>query len=141
MYRSHPIVRALSRLAPFALSLAVAACAVSTQQEVQMGANYATQIDTQLPIIRDGQVNSYINSLGNSLAAVTDTRGLTWHFAVVDSKEVNAFAVPGGWIYVNRGLIERAQNMSQVAGVLGHEIGHVTKRHSVQQMEQCRHPI
>jgi predicted Zn-dependent protease len=53
-------------------------------------------------------VNSYITSLGRSLARVADTRGLTWNFKVVDSKEVNAFAIPGGWVYVNRGLIERA---------------------------------
>jgi predicted Zn-dependent protease len=73
---------------------------------------------------------------GNQLARVTDTRSLTWHFAVVDSKEVNAFAIPGGWVYINRGLIERAANMSEVAGVMGHEIGHVTLRHTVQQMQQ-----
>jgi predicted Zn-dependent protease len=120
------------------LALTTASCAVSTQQEVQMGAGYATQIDTQLPIIRDPLVVNYVNALGNSLAAVTDTRGLTWHFAVVDSKEVNAFAVPGGWVYVNRGLMERVQTMDQLAGVLGHEIGHVTLRHTVQQMQQSQ---
>jgi predicted Zn-dependent protease len=73
--------------------------------------------------------------LGDSIARVSDDRGLDWHFFVVDSREVNAFAVPGGYIYMNRGLIERAEDMSQVAGVLGHEIGHVTRRHSVQQMQ------
>lgn len=111
-------------------------CAVSQQQEVDIGAGNAAQIDTMLPLIHDAAINNYINSLGNKLAKVTDTRNLTWHFTVVDSKEVNAFAIPGGWIYINRGLIERAQNMSEVAGVLGHEIGHVTLRHSVQQMQQ-----
>ncbi len=96
------------------------------------------QIEKQLPLVRDGAVNRYITSPGNSLAQVTDTRGLRWQFRVEDSREVNAFAVPGGWIYVNRGLIERARTMSQVAGVLGHEIGHVTRRHSVQQMQQAQ---
>ena len=76
--------------------------------------------------------------LGNQLARATDLRDLTWQFTVVDSKEVNAFAVPGGFIYMNRGLIERATNMSQVAGVLGHEIGHVTMRHSIQQMQKAQ---
>ncbi|MEO8031740.1 MAG: M48 family metallopeptidase [Gemmatimonadota bacterium] len=114
----------------------VAGCAVSQQQEVALGASNAAQIDTLLPLIHDAAINNYINTLGNKLAKATDTRGLTWHFTVVDSKEVNAFAIPGGWIYINRGLIERAQNMSEVAGVLGHEIGHVTLRHSVQQMQQ-----
>ena len=132
------MTRGIARAFPSALVLvsALAGCAVSTQQEVQLGNSYAAQIDTALPLIRDAAVVRYINWLGDSLAKVTDTRGLQWHFSVVDSKEVNAFAVPGGWIYINRGLIERAQTMSQVAGVVGHEIGHVTRRHSVQQMQQ-----
>jgi predicted Zn-dependent protease len=53
---------------------------------------------------------------------VTDTRSLTRHFAVVDSKKSTPFAIPGGWVYINRGLIERATNMSEVAGVMGHEL-------------------
>lgn len=133
-----PIGRAAGSALLGVLALAAASCAISTQQEVQMGANYATQIDTQLPIVRDPLVANYVNALGQALAAVTDRRGLTWHFTVVDSKEVNAFAVPGGWIYVNRGLIARAQTMDQLAGVLGHEIGHVTLRHTVQQMQQAQ---
>jgi predicted Zn-dependent protease len=122
-----------------ALALAatgVTACGVSQQQEIQMGADYASQINQQLPIVTDGPSNQYINALGQQLARVADTRGLEWHFYIVNSPEVNAFAVPGGYVYVNRGLIERADKMDQVAGVLGHEIGHVTHRHSVKQMEQ-----
>jgi predicted Zn-dependent protease len=121
-----------------AIALAASACAISQQQEVQMGAQYATQIDTQLPIVRDPQVVSYINELGASLSRVADQRGLAWRFAVVDSKEVNAFAVPGGWVYVNRGLITRAATMDELAGVLGHEIAHITLRHTVQQMQQSQ---
>jgi predicted Zn-dependent protease len=128
------------RCAAIAATIAVvtgsASCAISTQSEVQLGNTYAAQIDTQLPIVRDPEVVRFVTALGNELAAVSDTRGLTWHFTVVDSKEVNAFAVPGGWIYVNRGLITRAQTMNQLAGVLAHEIGHVTRRHTVQQMQQ-----
>ena len=120
------------------LLLVSTGCAISQQQELQLGADYAKQIAQQLPLMKDPAVVRYITSLGNSLAKATDTRGLTWRFTVVDSREVNAFAVPGGWIYVNRGLIEQAQNMSQLAGVLGHEIGHVTRRHTVQQMQQAQ---
>ena len=120
------------------LTLALGACAVSQQQEVQMGQQYAQQIDAQLPLVTDPEINRYINVLGDSIARLADSRDLTWTFRVVDSKEVNAFAVPGGFIYINRGLIERAQNMSQVAGVLGHEIGHVTQRHSVKQMQKAQ---
>lgn len=115
----------------------LAGCAsVSQQQEVQMGAQYAQQINQQLPIVRDPEVNRYINVLGDSLARVTPRADLDWQFYIVDSPEVNAFAVPGGFIYINRGLIERAQTMNEVAGVLGHEIGHVVRRHSIKQMEQ-----
>ena len=75
--------------------------------------------------------------LGDSIARLTGPAGpAEWHFYIVDSKEVNAFAVPGGFIYVNRGLIERTQRMDQLAGVLGHEIGHVVRRHSIKQMQQ-----
>ncbi|MEO7359081.1 MAG: M48 family metallopeptidase [Gemmatimonadaceae bacterium] len=115
----------------------VPGCLASTQQEVELGANYAAQINKQLPIIGDPEVARYINVLGDSIARVADDRQLQWHFYVVDQPEINAFAVPGGYVYVNRGLIERAQNMSQLAGVMGHEIGHVVKRHSVKQMQKA----
>ena len=103
-----------------------------------MGQNYAAQIEKDLPIVRDPEIVRYINVLGDSLAGVTDDRSLIWHFAVVDAKEINAFAIPGGYIFVNRGLIERATNMAEVAGVLGHEIGHVTRRHSIKQMQKAQ---
>jgi predicted Zn-dependent protease len=121
------------------LAVTIAGCGVSTQQEVQMGQEYSAQINAQLPIVRDPEINRYINVLGDSIAGLT-SRGqeLEWHFYVVDAPEVNAFAVPGGYIYVNRGLIERTQKMDQLAGVLGHEIGHVVKRHSIKQMEQMQ---
>lgn len=132
-------VRAARRgiAAPLA-GLALASCGVSQQQEVELGASTAAQVAAQLPLIRDAAVANYITALGTQLAQVTDSRNLDWTFTVVDSKEVNAFALPGGWIYVNRGLIERAANMSELAGVLAHEIGHVTRRHSVQQMQQAQ---
>lgn len=120
------------------LVLGLTACAVSQVKEVQMGGSEADQIARQMPLITDPEVLRYINVLGDSLAKVTDTRGLEWHFNIVDSKEINAFAIPGGYVYVNRGLIERAENMSQVAGVLGHEIGHVTRRHSIKQMQKAQ---
>lgn len=114
------------------------ACAVSTQQEVEIGSSYATQIAKELPLVQDAEINRYITALGDSLARVADQRNLDWHFHVVDSREVNAFAVPGGYIYVNRGLIERSTTLAQVAGVIGHEIGHVTRRHSVKQMQKAQ---
>ncbi|MFL5578215.1 MAG: M48 family metallopeptidase [Gemmatimonadaceae bacterium] len=126
-------------LSAAALSVALClttACSVSQQQEIEMGQQYAQQINSQLPIITDPEINRYVNVLGDSIAQLTSRGELEWHFYVVDSPEVNAFAVPGGFIYVNRGLIERTDKMDELAGVLGHEIGHVVRRHSVKQMEQ-----
>jgi predicted Zn-dependent protease len=118
---------------------AIASCAtVSTQQEVALGADYARQINQQLPLIRDAATVNYITQLGNRIATANDPRGLRYTFYVVNSDQINAFAVPGGYIYVNRGVIERASNESELAGVLGHEIGHVVERHSIQQMERAQ---
>jgi predicted Zn-dependent protease len=118
------------------LAVTAVGCAVSTQQEQQMGAQYSAQINTQLPIVQDPEANRYINVLGDSIARLTARGELDWHFFIVNSAEVNAFAVPGGYIYVNRGLIDRSKNLSELAGVLGHEIGHVVMRHSIKQMQQ-----
>ena len=125
-------------LAVAALVLTTSSCGVSTQQEVDMGAQYAAQINQQLPIVQDPELNRYINVLGDSIARLADDRNLDWSFYIVDSPEVNAFAVPGGFIYVNRGLIERTRTMNQLAGVLGHEIGHVVRRHSIDQMQKAQ---
>jgi predicted Zn-dependent protease len=121
-----------------AITFSLVGCGISQQQEVQMGVEYATQINAQLPIVQDPELNRYINVLGDSIARLTSRRDLDWRFFIVDSREVNAFAVPGGFIYINRGLIERTGTMDEVAGVLGHEIGHVVRRHTVKQMEKAQ---
>jgi beta-barrel assembly-enhancing protease len=110
------------------------ACAPSLQEEVQMGRQYAAEINRQLPIVDDAQVHRYINQLGNQIARAADQRGIQYTFYVVNSDVVNAFAVPGGFIYINRGLIDRSENLSELAGVLGHEVAHVVARHGVDQM-------
>jgi predicted Zn-dependent protease len=124
----------VGRLSLSGAVLLLASCVPNTAQEVDMGNQYAQQIEQQLPLIRDPEVVRYINVLGDSIARVVDDRSLTWRFNVVDQDEINAFAVPGGHIYVNRGLIEKTTNMSELAGVIGHEIAHVTQRHSMKQM-------
>jgi predicted Zn-dependent protease len=127
----------MRRLLRGGLCVLVCGCAtMSTQQEVQLGQQESADISKQLPIIQDADVNRYVNMLGDSIAKLSDTRNLEWHFFVVNSKEVNAFAVPGGYIYVNRGLIEDADKMDELAGVLGHEIGHVIHRHTVKLMQK-----
>src|SRR2546423_2554253 len=121
-----------------AVTCSLVACGISKQQEVQMGQEYAQQINAQLPIVQDPELNRYINVLGDSIARLTSRGNLDWHFFIVDAQEVNAFAVPGGFVYVNRGLIQRADQMDELAGVLGHEIGHVVRRHTVKQMEKAQ---
>ena len=114
----------------------IGGCAVSTQQEVEMGQQEAQQISTQLPMLQDAEINNYVNDLGNRIAKLTPRSDLQWHFAVVNTNVVNAFALPGGYVYVNRGILEHASSMDELAGVMGHEIEHVVLRHSVKQMEQ-----
>ena len=116
----------------------LAGCGVSTQQEVQMGQEAAQQVNAQLPMVQDAQIQNYVNALGQRIARTTSRADLDWQFQVVNSDMVNAFALPGGFVYVNRGVLARASNMSEVAGVLGHEIEHVVRRHSVKQMEQAQ---
>lgn len=118
-------------------ALLIAACSVSQDQEVQIGRQNAEQVNAQLPMVNDRAITDYVQQLGMSIASKTSRGDLDWQFFVVDSKEVNAFALPGGFIYVNRGLIERADKLDELAGALGHEIGHVVRRHSVQQMEKA----
>ena len=119
------------------LPLTLAACGVSTQQELEMGAQYANEINRQLPILSDATVHRNINILGDQIARY-GKRGIDYTFYVVNANEVNAFAVPGGYVYVNRGLVERTGNWAELAGVLAHEIGHVEERHGVEQMERLQ---
>jgi predicted Zn-dependent protease len=116
----------------------LAGCGVSTQQEVQMGQQEAQQVNAQLPMVQDAVINNYVNAVGQRIASRTSRADLQWQFQVVNSDMVNAFALPGGFIYVNRGVLSRAANMSELAGVLGHEIEHVVRRHSVKQMESAQ---
>ncbi|MGH7604283.1 MAG: M48 family metallopeptidase [Gemmatimonadaceae bacterium] len=113
----------------------VSSCSVSQDKEVAMGRQDASEINAQLPIVTDPVVSGYIQNLGESIARTTSRADLDWHFYVVNTEQVNAFALPGGFIYVNRGLIESADKLDELTGTLGHEIGHVIERHSVRQMQ------
>ena len=109
---------------------------ISEEEELQMGAQFAAQLQKELRFVDDPEVNAYVDRLGQSIARVSQRNNIPYHFFVVESDEVNAFAVPGGYLYVNRGLIEAAANESELAGVMGHEIGHIVGRHSAKQMSQ-----
>jgi predicted Zn-dependent protease len=116
----------------------VSACSVSEDQEVALGRENAAQINAQLPIVTDPAISTYIQDLGESIARKTSRSDLDWHFYVVNTKQVNAFALPGGYIYVNRGLIESTDRLDELTGTLGHEIGHVIQRHAVKQTESAQ---
>jgi len=130
-------IRRYAAIGIIAGTAGTAACAISTQQERELGAQYASEINRQLPIINDATVQRAINVLGDEIAR-HGRRGIDYTFYVVNSNQVNAFAVPGGFVYVNRGLIERTTSYSELAGVLAHEIGHVEERHGVEQMERMQ---
>ena len=121
-------------LGPLLVVVLTAACDVSVSQEDELGDEYAGAIEAQLPMIRDSTAEAWLAMLGARLTSVADRDSRDWHFYLVDDSTVNAFAVPGGHIFVHRGLIELAGSYSELAGVIGHEIAHVTLRHSVDQM-------
>jgi predicted Zn-dependent protease len=134
-----------ARLLPIALICALAACAVnpatghrefslmSEAQEIQLGKEMDVQVRREMGVYEDAALQRYVQEIGSRLASASERPALPWQFTVVDSAAVNAFALPGGYIYVTRGILPFLDNEAQLAGVLGHEIGHVTARHAAQQ--------
>ena len=111
---------------------------VSESQEIQMGQQGAKEVEQSIGFYRDAAVNAYVAEIGKRMAAQSERPNLPWEFHVVDDAAVNAFAIPGGFIYVTRGLMASINNEAELAGVIGHEIAHVTHRHSVQQISKAQ---
>jgi Zn-dependent protease with chaperone function len=110
----------------------------SPQQDVQLGREASVEVEKQLPLVKDAQVERYVTDLGRRLARIAPgNTDFPWTFKVVNSQDINAFALPGGFIYVNRGVLEAAEDEAQLAGVLAHEIGHVTMRHGTNQASKA----
>lgn len=109
---------------------------LSTEQEVEIGRQAAGEIESSLPIYDDPMVTAYVDSLGQLLVRHSRRSQLKYYFKVVDTDDVNAFALPGGYLYVNRGLITEAATESELAGVVGHEIGHVVGAHGARQVSK-----
>lgn len=107
---------------------------VSEGKELQMGQEADPAVVAEYGVYDDPEVQRYVDGVGQRLGKVSHLPSLTWHFRVIDSPVVNAFAIPGGYIYVSRGILPYLNSEAQLAGVLGHEIGHVTARHSAQQI-------
>lgn len=106
---------------------------VSEEEEIEQGREYHPQIIKAYGLYDDAELQKYVDRIGQKLAAKSHRAHLKYHFTVLDSAEINAFALPGGYIYVTRGIMAYLDSEAELAGVLGHEIGHVTARHSVRQ--------
>lgn len=106
---------------------------MSEAQEVALGQQMDPEIRREMGVYDDPELQRYVESIGSRLARLSERPELPWHFTVLDAPAVNAFALPGGYIYLTRGILPFLNDEAQLAGVLGHEIGHVTARHSAQQ--------
>ncbi|HUP89317.1 MAG TPA: M48 family metalloprotease, partial [Longimicrobiales bacterium] len=130
------------RLGAVLVAASLAACAtnpvtgkkeislVSEGQEVSMGQEAAKEVEQSIGLVDDQQLQAYVRNIGNRLAAASERPQLPWRFGVVDDPTPNAFALPGGPIYITRGLMDMMDSEAELATVLGHEIGHVTARHT-----------
>src|SRR5882672_5741619 len=107
---------------------------VSESQEISMGRDYDKEVVASIGLYPDSALQAWIQQFGARLAATSERPNLPWSFRVVDDPVVNAFALPGGFIYVTRGILAHLNSEAELAGVVGHEIGHVTARHSASQM-------
>jgi predicted Zn-dependent protease len=131
------------------LALAAAGCAtnpvsgkselvlVSAQREQELGREEAKRVEAEMGALPDPALHAYVEALGRRLAAQSPRRDVDYRFQVVDSPEPNAFALPGGYVYVTRGLLIITSSEDELATVIGHEIGHVAARHSVQQISRA----
>jgi len=111
---------------------------VSESQEIEMGRQNAQAVAQTIGYYEDAAVQSYLSGVGTKMAAASERPQLPWEFHVVNDGAVNAFALPGGFIFVTRGLMTSITNEAELATVVGHEIGHVTNRHSVQQISRAQ---
>jgi beta-barrel assembly-enhancing protease len=110
--------------------------------DIQLGRQAAQEVEQQMPILRDGDITNYVSRVGERLAASVPSQfqhpGFDYYFRVVNARDINAFALPGGPMYVNRGMIEAARNEGEMAGVMAHEISHVALRHGTAQASKAQ---
>jgi predicted Zn-dependent protease len=108
----------------------------SSAEEMAMGAQGAAEVRKQYKVYGDPQVAAYVDSVGQRVARVSDRNNIPYHFTVVDSSEVNAFALPGGYIYVTTGILKKMNDEAELGAVLGHEVGHVVERHALKLIQR-----
>jgi len=117
----------------FSLASGADTLMMSAKKEAKLGKEMYDEIITKMSIYQEPKLVSYVNKVGNNVAKVSDRPNYTFTFTIIDSPDINAFATPGGYIYINRGLIAFMTSEAQLAAVLAHEIGHVTAEHSAKQ--------
>ena len=108
---------------------------IDTPQEVSIGRSMVASVEKRFRPYSNLLVQARVNAIGQQVARFSDRKDIRYHFKVIDEDEVNAFAVPGGYVYVFRGLVEKAESDAEIASVLAHEIGHIAARHPVKKME------
>jgi predicted Zn-dependent protease len=109
---------------------------IEEPEEIGIGRDVASRLLGAAPLVPDANMQRYVNRVGRWLAVQSERPDLPWHFGVLDSPNVNAFAVPGGTIFITRGLLDRMRNEAELAGVLGHEIVHVLKKHHLKAIQK-----
>lgn len=118
-------------LLKFGQKAAEASEEITQEEEIQLGRGIASNVLGAAPLVKDEGLQRYVNQVGMWMAMQTERPDLPWRFGVVDSTDVNAFALPGGTVLITWGLYERLRDESELAGVLGHEIAHVVQKHQV----------
>lgn len=126
----------LNRIFSIGRDAVTAVAGVSEQEELAMGREIAGRMFGAAPLVNDAALQSYVNRVGRWVAMQGERPNLPWRFAVIDTASINAFAAPGGYVLVTRGLYEILDNEAQLAGVLAHEIGHIVRRHHVTVMQK-----
>ncbi len=107
------------------------------EQDIKIGASAAPEVEEQFGgKIENSRLQNYINSVGQSIARVSHASEIEFHFAALKDDTVNAFALPGGWVYITKGMLEKLESEAQLAGILGHESAHITARHTTAQMSK-----
>jgi len=108
----------------------------SLEEETRIGKQISGNLLGAVPLVRDDKLQHYVNLVGNWIALQSGRKDVTWRFGVLDTEDINAFAAPGGYIFVTKGLYRRLNNEAELAGVLAHEIAHVTQKHHLKVLKQ-----
>jgi predicted Zn-dependent protease len=126
----------INKMFDTAKKVVTATSEIAEPEEIGIGRDMAARLLGAAPLVDDPALQRYVNNVGRWLASQSERPDLPWHFGVLDAPEVNAFAVPGGTVFVTKGLLQRMQSEAQLAGVLAHEISHVLRKHHLKAIQK-----